>query len=189
MRHRNRGFTLIELLVAVFIIAVVLSVTVLSVGLVGDDRDLQTEARRLISLLELTQDEAMMQGREFGVEFMQGGYRFVEYDPLSNQWAEPIDDGTLRYRPLPEGVEFELFLEDRAVALAPEPADIATPDEEDDEREFGRDQYAPHLLIYSSGDMSAFELRLVRDFDQAAVAMGGDLLGNIEILDDGTAQN
>ncbi|MEO1202608.1 MAG: type II secretion system minor pseudopilin GspH, partial [Pseudomonadota bacterium] len=147
MRHLQRGFTLIELLVAVVIIAIVLSVTVLSVGLVGDDREVQTEARRLMTLLEVSQDEAMMQGREFGIEFLRQGYRFVEYDPLSNLWFEQVEDEILRYRALPEGVEIELFLEDRPVALAIEPAVLEQPPEggdeedDDDERQFGRDEF------------------------------------------------
>jgi len=189
MLRRSRGFTLIELLVAVVIIAIVLSVTVLSVGLVGDDREVQTEARRLVSLLELIQDEAMMQGREFGVEFLRSGYRFVEYDPASNQWGEPVGDEMLRYRELPETVEFEVFIEDRRVELAAEPAVIEQRQEDDDERQFGRNEYAPHVLIYSSGDMTAFELRLVRRTDEASVALSGDLLGNFEFLDESTAIN
>ena len=191
MRQVHRGFTLIELLVAVVIVAIILSVTVLSVGLVGDDREVQTEARRLMSLLELSQDEAMMQGREFGIEFLRQGYRFVEYDPVANLWVEQIEDETFRYRPMPEGVEIELWLEDRPVALEIEPVILERPEEDDaededndrDERQFGRDEYAPHLLIYSSGDMTAFELRLVRQFDRATIAMGGDLLGNIDCID------
>ena len=183
-KRRAGGFTLIELLVAVVIIAIVLSVTVLSIGLVGDDRDVQTEARRLISLLELAQDEAMMQGREYGIEFVRSGYRFVEYDPLSNQWLELVDDDALRYRTLPEDVEIKLFLEGRPVTLNLDPAVIEAADEDDEERQFGREQYAPHLLIYSSGDMTAFELSMTRSTDNVTIAIGGDLLGNFEILDD-----
>jgi general secretion pathway protein H len=198
MRHLQRAFTLIELLVAVVIVAIILSVTVLSIGLVGDDREVQTEARRLMSLLEVSQDEAMMQGREFGIEFLRQGYRFVEYDPIANLWVEQIEDETFRYRALPEGVEIELYLEDRQVALEMEPVILERPqedrddeDDDNDERQFGRNEYQPHLFIYSSGDMSAFELRLVRQQDRATVAMSGDLLGNIEFinLDDDYLRN
>ena len=162
MIRSSRGFTLIELLVAVVIIAIVLSVSLLSIGLVGDDREVQTEAQRLMSLVELAQDEAMMQGREFGVEFSRTGYRFVEYDAFSNQWIEFYDDDAFRFRTMPEDVEIELFLEDRAVLLDTElvTLEVAEEDEDDErgERQFGREQYAPHLLIFSSGDATAFEL-------------------------------
>ena len=80
---RRSGFSLIEILVVIVIIGIVSSVALLSLGLLGDDRELQTEARRLISLVEVAQDEAVMQGRELGLEFMAHSYRFVEYDPLS----------------------------------------------------------------------------------------------------------
>ncbi|MDJ0938921.1 MAG: type II secretion system minor pseudopilin GspH [Woeseiaceae bacterium] len=179
-RRRLRGFTLIELLVAVIIVGIVVSVAVISLNLAGDDREMQTEARRLMSLLEIAQDDAMMQGREFGLEFMQRGYRFVEYDPVANQWAEPFGDEMLRFRELPEDVEFRLWIDDRPVELDFEPAVIETPD--DDERQFGRETYAPHLLIYSSGDMTPFQLSIERDFDNAVIAMEGDLLGNVELL-------
>ncbi|MEO1204251.1 MAG: hypothetical protein AAFX10_16225, partial [Pseudomonadota bacterium] len=64
-------------------------------------------------------------------------------------------------------------------------------DDDDDERQFGRDEFQPHLFIYSSGDMSAFELRIVRQSDRATIAMSGDLLGNIELinLDDDYPRN
>ena len=60
---RSRGFTLIEILVVVIIIGTVMSIAVLSLNLASDDRDLQTEARRFMSLVEVVQDEAMVQGR------------------------------------------------------------------------------------------------------------------------------
>ena len=79
--HRlSRAFTLIEILVVVSIIAVVMSIAVLSLGVLGDDRDLREEGRRVVALVQVAQDEAVMQGREFGIEFMTGGFRFVEFD-------------------------------------------------------------------------------------------------------------
>ncbi len=83
---RDRGFTLIELLVTIVIISIILSIAVLSLSLVGDDREVRKEAQRLMSLLEVAQDDAVLQGREFGVEFLIGSYRFVEYEPLSGKW-------------------------------------------------------------------------------------------------------
>ena len=42
---RRNGFSLIEILVVIVIIGIVSSVALLSLGLLGDDRELQTEAR------------------------------------------------------------------------------------------------------------------------------------------------
>lgn len=176
---RARGFTLIEILVAIVIIGIVMSVAVMSLSLAGDDREIRREARRMMSLIQLAQDDAMMQGREFGLEVMTGSYRFVEYDPATAQWAEPLFDDSLRYWSLPEEIEISLFLEDQRVQLDEDPDPI------DYETEAGtqREEYAPHLLIFSSGDATPFELHLGSPRrDDLRAAIRGDLLGNLELL-------
>jgi general secretion pathway protein H len=174
----DRGFTLIELLIVMVIIATVLSMAMLSCGLLGKDRDQQTEGRRFAALIEVGQDDAAMQGREFGIELMTSGYRFVEYDALTGQWADIPGDETLRPRALPEDVEFELFLEDRRILLNNDAAQF-----DDPEKPSGRaasDIYAPHLLVYSSGDTTPFELHFWRRNDNSRVVLRGDALGTIE---------
>jgi general secretion pathway protein H len=177
---RSGAFTLIELLVVIVIIAVISAVAMLSLGILGDDRSLQREARRFTSLIELANDEASIQGREFGLEIMQTGYRFVEHDPLLNQWYEMIGDDYLRPRQLGEDMEFELFIEDRRVLLDTEAAET---EREEDDTDL-TDDYLPHILIMSSGDVSPFELRLSRPSDRATLTMTMSLAGEMEIQGD-----
>lgn len=179
-RACNRAFTLIELLVVVVIIAIISAVAMLSLGIIGDDRELQREAQRLSSLIELANDEAAMQGRDFGLEIMQSGYRFVEYDPLLNKWYEIIGDDFLRQRELEEGLEFDLVIEDRRVLLDTNAAE--TDRDEDDTNLI--DDYVPHILIMSSGDVSPFELTLLRPSDRAEVTLTMSPAGELEIQDD-----
>ena len=182
-RNCERGFTLIEILVVVIIIATVSSIALLSMNLVSDDRDLDTERKRLATLLEVVQDEAAMQGREFGLELLQTGYRFVEYDPLLSQWSEVMGDDLYRLRQLPEGVELELYVEDKRILLENDPKVFDESD--DDSMQTGIQDYMPHLLLSSSGEITAYEIRLRRfDSDQELV-MRGDILGEIEFADFG----
>jgi general secretion pathway protein H len=176
----DRGFTLIELLIVMVIVATVTSIAMLSFGLLGNDRDLQTEGRRFAALMEVAQDDASMQGREFGIELMTAGYRFVEYDALTGQWADVPGDDTLRLRALPDEVEFELFLEDRRIPLETDPATFS--DAEEDSGRSASDVYSPHLLVYSSGDATPFELHIWRRFDDARVVLRGDALGAVEFV-------
>lgn len=180
------GFTLIELLVVIVIVGIVSAVVLLSFGILGDDRALQQQARRIASLIELAEDEAVMQGREFGLEFMQSGYRFVEYDPLLDQWNEVAGDELMRRRQLDEGMEFDLFLEDRRVLLQ-EQAATTDEDKDSDERDM-TDDYLPHVLILSSGDVTPFNLAIVRESDRAEVLLGMSVTGEIEIKADDQAK-
>jgi general secretion pathway protein H len=80
MRVHGRcgGFSLIEILVVIVIIGIVMSIAMLSITLAGGDNQLRDEAQRIMSLVEVARDESLLQGREFGLEFMQDSYRFVE---------------------------------------------------------------------------------------------------------------
>jgi general secretion pathway protein H len=179
----DKGFTLIELLIVMVIIATVLSIAMLSFGLLGNDRDLQTEGRRFAALMEVVQDEASMQGREFGIELMTSGYRFVEYDAFSGQWADVPGDDVLRLRGLPEDVEFELYLEDRRILLENDPAQFDDSDDADKPSvRSASDVYAPHLLVYSSGDATPFELHFWRRTDDSRVILRGNALGMVETV-------
>ena len=170
-RGSRAGFTLIELLVVVVVIGILSGIVVLSIGILGDDRALQQQARRLASLIELAEEEAVMQGREFGLEFQRGGYRFVEYDPFANRWQELAGDELLRPRRLDESLELALELEGRPVTLAEEAKAIRGTGDSVSEGRGGRADYLPHLLITSSGDVTPFALAIRRSTDRAEVQL------------------
>jgi len=167
-------------MVVVVIVGIVISVASLSMGILRNDRVLKTEANRFMALAEVAQDEATMQSREFGIELMTAGYRFVEYDVLAEQWADVPVDYTLRLRALPEDVEFELYLEDKRIVLNNDPAEF-----EDPKTQMTRSatqKYSPHLMIFSSGDATPFELRILRTYGDQNVLLRGDALGAVEIV-------
>lgn len=189
MRARTvqSGFTLIETLVVVIVITIIVSVGILSLGLVRDDRVLRREAARIGSLLEVAQDEAMMQGREFGLEVMRESYRFVEYDPQQRRWADVPTEDMFRARQLPDNIEFDLYLEDKSIQLELDGLDLAEPEDERDSD--GLKDYAPHVFVFSSGDTTPFELRLVDAQHQHTVILSADITGQIEILTESEMQD
>ena len=181
-RYRlHRAFTLIEVLVVITIVGTILSIAVLSLGVLGDDRELREEGRRFITIVQVLQDEAVMQGRDFGIEFMSDGFRFVEYDPLFGGWGELIGDEVLRPRDLPEDTEFDLWIEGQRVLLDTEPAAFDDPDEDPDDR--GIESYAPHILVFSSGDMTPFELHLLRPELDQSIQLESNVLGDIKFAE------
>ncbi len=176
---RRSGFTLIEVLVVVMIIAIISAVSVLALGNLGDDRALQNEARRMTALIEMASDEAMLQGRDFGLEVSQRGYRFVEYDPFTEHWFEVIGDDLMRPRTLAEDTEFDLFLEDKRIALKLEAAETERSDDDDDKDL--TDDYLPHVLVLSSGDITPFVLEIYRSTDRASVQLSASPAGELKV--------
>ena len=181
-RNNNRGFTLIESLVVIVIVATIVSMALLSVGIGGEDAELDKERMRLASLVETVQDEALLQGREFGIEVMKSSYRFVEFDPLTRQWAEVPGDELYRLRYLPEGLEFELFIDEKRIRLDTDPKKLDDPDKAMLSQ--GAKPYVPHLFVFASGESSVYEIRLRRPQTDQELVMRGDVLGQIEFGED-----
>jgi general secretion pathway protein H len=154
--RRARGFTLIEILVVVVIIAIVTVGAILSLSVLGHDDQLDTERDRLVDLLNYARDQASLQTRELGLYCTLDGYRFVEFDPLTNLWQDVTEDDALRARQLPDGVHINLSVESHDVVLK-------TSADAQKARETDAQNYKPHLMIFSNGDLTSFVLTLERD--------------------------
>lgn len=177
-RAIKSGFTLIELLVVIAVAAILVTIAVMSFNLIGDDRAVQKQVLKLSTLIDMASEEAQIQGREYGLEFMQGGYRFVEFDPYLETWNEVIGDDLLMPRALEEGMVIELTLEDRRVLLQEQ---AKATESEDDQRDL-TDDYLPHVLIMASGDITPFHLEIVRLTDEMAVGLKLDVGGELETV-------
>lgn len=180
-RSAARGFTLIELLVVIVIIGIIVSMALLSVNLAADDEQMDRERLRIASIIEAAQDEAMLQGREFGIEVMQSAYRFVEFDPLTRQWTDIIGDDLYRLRELPEGLEFDLLIDGKRIELELEPKRLDDPDRP---LISSAEPYIPHLFVFASGEATVFELQLWRPATDRRLVLRGDVLGELKFGED-----
>ena len=188
------GFSLIELLVVVFMIGILVTMFTLAVGVTGGDRELEREVDRLVAILDLAADEAIMQGREYGLRFYPQGYEFStwfeeldtsEEDPQErdkSRWILLAEDELLAPRELTEGLLFELEIEGRSVVL--KDPDRRRDDDDDDEEDSS--DYEPQLFIFSSGDMSPFTVRVRRRFETEGISLEVDEAGDIERIEEQT---
>jgi len=169
-RRGQRGMTLIEILVVVVIIGILATIATLSIGLLGEDRELERESGRLASAIALLQEQAQLEGRDYGLRIETARYQFLRFDGFEQRWDEVEDDPALLPRQLPPGLAFELVIEGRPVLLR---------------REARPEALLPQLIAWGSGDMTPYRLALARTA-AGRVTLVGDADGSIEIQrDDG----
>jgi general secretion pathway protein H len=153
----------------VVIMAVMISLAVLSVGTGGRDQQLDQESQRIEGLLSLLHDRALLEGRDFGMRIEPSAYKFFLYDTRLNRWTSFDQEKEFRDRTLPPGVGFQLELDSRQVVLKPIDPNLgsATPPP------------PPQLVIAASGDGTPFRLSLQRNGSTATASVSSDSTGKL----------
>jgi general secretion pathway protein H len=128
-------------MVVVVIVAILINFTVLSLRSHSPLDQLKEESQRLMSLIRIASEEALLRSRFIGIDVTETGYGFLR---LEEQEWQPIDDSLLRNRELPEEMSIEL-------TLAQPPGDD---DAEDGEKR------TPEIILLNSGEMTPFDLKL-----------------------------
>lgn len=171
-RRFARGFSLLELLVVIVILSVIAATAVISIGALGSDEEIDRESRRLTALLQLATEEALFQGRDLGLYVEEDRYQFLVYSRDSRLWSATTGDRSFRERAMPEGLFLSLVVEDQDIKL--ETVDDV-------------DEIQPQVAVFSSGEMTPFELYIEREFSDVRYVIIGKADGAIELIagDDG----
>lgn len=121
------------------LVGIIFSFAVLSFR--GDDLSelLERETRRLVTLINLANDEAVLRGEELAIRFTENSYTFLTL--RVDGWQEPEHDRLLKAHTLPKGVTVKIEVEGEIQDLG----------ETEDE-----DYLSPQVFILSSGEMTPF---------------------------------
>jgi general secretion pathway protein H len=141
---RAGGFSLLEVLVVLVIISIIL--TFMPMSFDTDSEKLVNEGERLVALMKLASEEAIMNSREYRVVFTANKYSFEKLG--DGEWAE-FADGVFRGRELPDDFRFDL-------TLGNEPVKLVVDNEDDPKKQAA-------ILFLSSGEITPFEVVVKSD--------------------------
>jgi general secretion pathway protein H len=166
MRGRDAGFTLIEILVVLVIIAVMTTIAVLSVGVLGKDRGLDTEGERYSDVVAAALEQAQLEGRDFGLHFTGSHYEVLTYVTRRQRWESVPDDRLYAVHELPAGVSAHLQIEGKDIELDDDKPGVAK---------------VPQVMLFSSGDASPYKLSLAREGSELTWSVAGEADGTLTV--------
>lgn len=148
------------------IMGVLAGFAVLGLGSNGHADRLQLESKRLQAKVRLAAEDAVLEGKDFGIGFTLGGYQFYQLE--DETWAAITADPFLKETKLEDDLEIQLVLEDVEIVMSKKQPE------------------KPQVYILSSGESSPFELEIrSKDFDDAEpVIVAFDMLGRVIREDD-----
>lgn len=154
---RRRGFTLIELLVVVVIVGVLAGTLLLNVTNRGTQYRLDADAQRLLGVIELGRAQALQRNREWGVIISDNSYSFAELSDTDG-WLVVADKVFARTQ-LPD-VELRLQVEGRQAKLIETVGARSGFDAAEDRGDDASVSITPSIVLFSSGELTPFELEL-----------------------------
>lgn len=155
----------------VVIIAVMTTLAMLSIGVVGIDRELDAEGDRFTDVVAAALEQAQLEGRDYGIWFGPTHYEVLTFTPNAQRWDMIADDRLYEEHELPPGVTPTLEMEGKTV-----PIELAKPDA----------TRVPQLMLFSSGDASPYKLTLGRDGSDNKWLVEGQADGTLIVTRPGT---
>lgn len=161
-QYLQQGFTLIEILVVMILLGIVMTIAVISIGNTQSDQ-LEEDMRRLLQIARLAHEEAIIRQQTLAIKFSPHGYALQRYEAKGKIWTPLAEPAFFRPRQLDESYEIKLYQDGISVSLKEEAGGI--------------------ILMYSSGEMTPFELDISLPDSEISYRMSGDLMGTLEIED------
>jgi general secretion pathway protein H len=160
---KQSGYTLIEILVVLFIISIVTSVAMLSIGR-NDNKQMEAFANELTQVMTLAEEQAMLQTTVLGLSFTGHSYQLASFQSAQDNkkagWL-PVHDTVLGEHDIPSSIHVVLSLSGKKVELA-EQASIN-----------------PQIIISTSGEVTPFTIYVSKAGEKPRYAITGDADGNV----------
>jgi general secretion pathway protein H len=135
---KQRGYTLIEILVVLFIISIVTSVALLSIGR-NQNKQVEAVANELAQMLSLAEEQAMLQPAVLGLAVNEHRFGFYSLQPVTekkkDQWLA-LKDNVLGAHTVPDNIALSITAQGQQ-EVAPN---------------------TPQIIISTNGDITPFSI-------------------------------
>lgn len=179
---RHAGFTLMEVMLVILLMGLSAAAVTMSIGNSGPQQALEKTAQQFIAATELVLDETVLSGYFVGIVVEKNSYRFVYYK--DGKWSPLEKDRILSEKQMEPGVTLNLVLDGLPLVQEDEEDEswfdkpLIEPSAEDKKK-----HPEPQILLFPSGEMSAFELSFIAKTDSGLlnVLVVGDALGRLTL--------
>ena len=186
---RQTGFTLLEIMLVVLLMGLSAAVVTMSLSHADPKKALEKQAKKFIASAELVLDETVLSGQLLGLVIESDTYRFVVYH--EEKWQPLESDRLLGEQQMPEGVSLEIVVDGLPLVQSDEDEQSLFDDDDDSDDPFieeteeeKKKHPEPQILLFPSGEISAFELHFLttdEQGDNVDVLVVGDSLGRLTL--------
>ena len=183
LKLRHAGFTLMEVMLVMLLMGLTAAAVTMSIGNSGPQQALDRTAQQFIAATEMVLDETVLSGQFMGIVIEKTSYQFVFYK--DGKWQPLDEDRLLSEKEMEPGVVMNLVLDGLPLVQEDEEDDswfeepLIEPSSDDKKK-----HPEPQVMLFPSGEMSAFELTFITKTDkgqQAEALVVGDALGRLTI--------
>ncbi|WP_065204544.1 type II secretion system minor pseudopilin GspH [Shewanella woodyi] len=179
----QKGFTLMEVLLVILLMGLAASAVTMSMSGADKKRELEKTAQQFMAATEMVLDETVLSGHFIGIVIEDDSYKYVVYDEA--KWKPLTQDRILGEREMEPGVRIDLVLDGLPLVQDDEEQDSWFEEpliekSEEDKKKFPE----PQILLFPSGEMSAFELMFVSEDEtgkEVEALVVGDALGRMTL--------
>lgn len=162
-RH-DSGYTLIEILIVLFIIGIVTSLAMLSIGR-NEDKQMESFANELVQVMSLAEEQAMLEPVVLGVSFKEHALQFASFkstsDGRKNTWT-PYQDTILSHHVIPNTIQLGVDI-----------GNVHTNTSDEMEKK------NPQIIVSTNGGATPFTIYIGKKGEKPRYAVIGDADGNI----------
>ncbi len=182
LKLRQTGFTLMEVMLVILLMGLTAAAVTMSIGNSGPQQALERTAQQFMAATELVLDETVLSGQFIGVVIEKTSYQFVFYK--DGKWNPLEKDRMLSEKQMETGVSLNLVLD--GLPLVQEDEEEKSWFDEpfiEAKTEDKKKHPEPQIMLFPSGEMSAFELSFIAKTDkgQIDVLVVGDALGRLTL--------